>query len=290
MTKFTNQFLLITDLDNTLVGDDLATKELNQYLSTNRQHYVLVYATGRSYNSAQHLMQERELIEPDYWVTGVGTEIYARGYLDLTWAIKISTDWNSGEIASLIDEQFPSLKPQNKAEQNPWKLSFHLDSLDRSISRLQEVCETNTKYSELENTPFPKYTSQFVMLKERKSCTNATLEKLDASLKRKGLNAQIVFSSNVDVDILPINANKGNAVQYLQEKTEIAPYRTLVCGDSGNDISMFRQDTFGVIVNNAQTELVEWYRAYSDRRHYLANNSYAGGILEAMQKFNLLFK
>ena len=82
MINATNQILLITDLDNTLVGDDLATKKLNQYLCTYRQNHVLVYATGRSYASAQKLRQERQLLDPDYWVTGVGTEMYIQEALD----------------------------------------------------------------------------------------------------------------------------------------------------------------------------------------------------------------
>ncbi|GBO53640.1 hypothetical protein APA_1547 [Pseudanabaena sp. lw0831] len=36
------QVLLITDLDNTLVGNNLATKKLNQYLCTYRLDYILV--------------------------------------------------------------------------------------------------------------------------------------------------------------------------------------------------------------------------------------------------------
>ena len=104
------------------------------------------------------------------------------------------------------------------------------------------------------------------------------------------LNAQVVFSSNVDVDILPVNANKGKAIKYIQTELGIANHKTLVCGDSGNDISMFQQQTFGVIVSNAQSELIEWYKANADERHYFANNSYANGILEALQKFDFLLQ
>ena len=45
-----NPFLFVTDLDNTLVGDDLALSELNQHLDRHRQQYnsKIVYATGRS--------------------------------------------------------------------------------------------------------------------------------------------------------------------------------------------------------------------------------------------------
>lgn len=242
------QVLLITDLDNTLVGNNLATKKLNQYLCTHRLDYILAYATGRSYNSAKQLMIEQELLEPNYWITGVGTEIYAQDQLDFVWADKISVDWNRDAIASFVTTQFPQLKLQVKEEQNSWKLSFNLlDSL-------------------------------------------GTIAQLVSSLQTRQLKAQVIFSSNVDVDILPLNANKGNAVQYLQNKLGIAANRTLVCGDSGNDISMFQQPVYGVIVNNAQRELIEWYQAHADEHHYFAENTYASGILEALHKFELLIK
>ena len=253
MINATNQLLLITDLDNTLVGDDLATKKLNQYLCTYRQNHVLVYATGRSYASAQQLRQERQLLNPDYWVTGVGTEIYSQATLDLNWANKIDTGWERDAIAAFVHKHFPELKPQIAAEQNRWKLSFHLNETNNSISTLQ-------------------------------------IDKLANDLQQMKLNAQVVFSSNVDVDILPINANKGNAIKYVQTELGIANHRTLVCGDSGNDISMFQQQTFGVIVSNAQSELIEWCKTNADECHYFANNSYASGILEALQKFDFLLQ
>ena len=53
---------------------------------------------------------------------------------------------------------------------------------------------------------------------------------------------------------------------------------------------MFQQQTFGVIVNNAQSELIEWYKVNADERHYFANSSYANGILEALQKFDFLLQ
>lgn len=284
----TQQILLVTDLDNTLVGDDLATKRFNQYLDDHRQNYVVVYATGRSYDSAKQLMQERKLLEPNYWVTGVGTEIYAQNYLDLTWAIKLSTDWQRQAIADLIAVKFPELQLQINEEQNPWKLSFHLPNSCQSAAKPQTVSQANQKYDQDDPIPTQSYFSHTFILQESDRFKNETINRLNVCLQRIHLSAQVVYSSNIDVDILPINANKGNAVAYIQRKLGIPSHRTLVCGDSGNDISMFHQPTFGVIVNNAQPELIEWYQSHADSNHYLANNPYANGILEAMQKFNLL--
>ena len=283
MMNSTNQFLLITDLDNTLVGDDLATERLNYYLVDRREHYVVVYATGRSYNSAKRLMRERKLIEPDYWITGVGTEIYFQERLDFDWANQISTDWQRDAIASFVTSRFPQLQLQAKEEQNPWKVSFDLlNSIHEPISQLQAVGKINRGYVEC------LATARSITLTTSAPPTKSTIDQLVNSLQAMKLKAQVIFSSNVDVDILPVNANKGNAVKYIQQKLGIAANRTLVCGDSGNDISMFQQPVYGVIVNNAQLELIEWYQAHADEHHYFAKNAYANGIFEALQKFKLV--
>ncbi len=285
--KSTQQILLVTDLDNTLVGDDFATKRFNQYLEEHRQSYVVVYATGRSYDSAQQLMYERKLLEPNYWVTGVGTEIYCQNYLDLNWAIKLSTDWQRQAIADLIAVKFPQLQLQINEEQNPWKLSFYLRNYVHSSVRLKTFGHANQEYGD-HPVPTQSHFSHACILQESNRFKNETINRLNICLQKMQLSAQIVYSSSIDVDVLPINANKGNAVAYIQQKLGIPPHQTLVCGDSGNDISMFYQPTFGVIVNNAQPELIEWYYCHADNNHYLANTPYASGILEAMQKFNLL--
>ncbi|MGL5065080.1 MAG: HAD family hydrolase, partial [Microcoleus sp.] len=77
----------------------------------------------------------------------------------------------------------------------------------------------------------------------------------------------------------------GNALTYLQKRLQIRSEATLVCGDSGNDISMFEQDARGVIVGNALSELLDWYRRYGNPNHYLARSKCAGGIMEGMKHF-----
>lgn len=50
MLKSMNSFLLATDLDNTLVGNDAALTNLNQQLAQKRERgeIKIVYITGRS--------------------------------------------------------------------------------------------------------------------------------------------------------------------------------------------------------------------------------------------------
>lgn len=263
------KFLLVTDLDNTLVGDDRAAMTLNQRLVALRHHFYLVYATGRSLSSFQQLQQEfatatrTHLLEPDYLVTGVGTEIYHQGQLDQEWAARLEQNWQRQAIALFL-ESFPSLLPQPEAEQNPWKISYYLQPPDNSLNNSPD-------------SPFDN------------SLNNSqVINHLRSQLTTAGLTAQVVFSSNEDVDILPCHGDKGQAIAYLMQKLKILPQATLVCGDSGNDISLFQQQTLGVIVGNAQPELLDWHKAHPHNHRYLARSTYAHAIWEALNHFQLL--
>jgi len=260
------KFLLVTDLDNTLIGDDQATIALIKKLTPIRQNLSLVYATGRSLVSYNSLCQEfrlrtgQSLLVPDYLVTSVGSEIYSGVYSetdrentlvqawtrDQDWANHISIDWERQAIATLASAT-AELLAQSEIEQNEWKLSYLL----------------NSKHN-------------FTII-----------QNLKQKLNQAGLKAQVIFSSDRDLDILPKKSGKGKAVTYLREKLGIAANRTLVCGDSGNDVAMFEQMTLGVIVKNSQQELLDWHQLHSYPNHYVSQRDCAWGILEAIAHFQI---
>ena len=170
-----SKFLLVTDLDNTLIGDDDALKRLNTWFYAHRQTYgsKLAYATGRSLKSYQRLLTQTSLLEPDILIASVGTEIYYSGNeLDEAWS-SLSSDWNRAGIAA-IAQQFSQLIPQPESEQRPFKLSFVLTPENR-----------------------------FVLLK------------LEAQLTAQGMEAEIIYSNDHDLDIVRRKANKGSALTYI---------------------------------------------------------------------------
>lgn len=245
-------FLFVTDLDNTLVGDDSALIELNHQLDDHRQKHgsKIVYATGRSLYLYRLLAEAKSLILPDALITAVGTEMYFdRNYqqYDAQWANILSQGWNREAIVE-IARQFEQLQPQPESEQNPFKISYYL---------AEAVAEE-------------------------------TIAKLKAALVQSGYGIKLIYSAGQDLDLLPKNGDKGLAVQFLREKWSISPDKTIVCGDSGNDISMFQGNEKGLIVSNAKPELIQWYETNSDDNHYLAQSPCAGGILEGLRHFKLL--
>lgn len=247
MTKF----LFVTDLDNTLVGDDTLT-ELNQKLSEHRQKYgtKIVYATGRSQSLYRELQIEKNLINPDALVVSVGTEIYFDGSdnPDSTWSKRLTDGWNR-DLVVAETAKYPELVPQPDSEQRPFKVSFFLkeDSADK------------------------------------------ILPLLDTKLSKCGLNIKLIYSSGVDLDIVPHHSDKGQAMQFLRQKWGFAAETTVVCGDSGNDIALFAVgNERGIIVGNAQTELLQWHNQHPADYRYLAQNFCASGILEGLKHLGFI--
>ncbi|NJL82585.1 MAG: sucrose-phosphate phosphatase [Chloroflexaceae bacterium] len=242
-------FLLATDLDNTLVGDDTALTRLNRYLEDNRQtqNLKLVYITGRSLYLYRQLAQEKPLLTPDALITAVGTEIYfapQQNQFDSDWASRLAPGWDRDRLTA-IAAHFADLELQPLSEQNPYKISYFL----------------------------------------RATTAEILLAQLRSQIEEQGLQAQLIYSGGQDLDILPEKGDKGLALQYLRQRWAIKPEQTVVCGDSGNDIALFCGPERGIIVGNARPELLQWYEMNPRQHHYLAQGHYAKGILEGLAYF-----
>ena len=69
------EWLLISDVDGTLTGDDAALSELMRMLRAS-PHIGFGVATGRSLDLVLAAVEEFALLEPDPIIASVGSEIY----------------------------------------------------------------------------------------------------------------------------------------------------------------------------------------------------------------------
>jgi len=143
------KYLMITDIDNTLVGDDESMEHLLELLGKYRESIAWGVATGRSLELTLEAMTEYDIHLPDILICSVGTEIYYGPDLrmDKGWQQHISNKWKPEKIKSALGS-LDFLKHQEAEGQRAHKISYYMednpDYLAAVQSRLAEeklTCE-----------------------------------------------------------------------------------------------------------------------------------------------------
>ncbi len=232
--------LLVCDIDNTLVGDRGALDELLAWLDTHRDRIAFGIATGRVLERALAVLERWNVPCPDVLITAVGSEIHYGGP-DLT----MDLNWRRS-IEHLWD---------------PEGLRICLAEVP-GISLQPERDQREFKLS-------------YVV--DRRDWPGA--REIRRRLKEHGLAANLIFSHHEFLDLLPVRASKGRAVQYLTRRWGLGMDAVMVAGDSGNDADMLRSGALGVVVRNHSSEL----RSLRGReRIHFADASHARGVLEGI--------
>lgn len=223
--------ILATDLDRTLLpnGHWPADPEaIDMFNELTRQNDVLVvYVTGRNLNLTEKAIAEYGVRHPDILCGDVGTTIrrYREGAwtFDEGWSTHVeqaSPRWNAGSIRQAVVD-ITGMREQEKEHLNPFKQSYYVDH-DRKDEVLQAVRDrVGGKFDEVAIYSFD-------------------------SQDGKGL-----------LDFLPQSATKQTALEYVAKTCGAERKSVVFCGDSGNDIFPLTAGFSGVLVRNADEQLVE---------------------------------
>jgi sucrose-phosphate synthase len=113
--------LLITDIDNTLVGDDQSMYRLLGLLDKHRETIAWGVATGRSLELTLESVTENNIPIPDILICSVGTEIYYGPDLrkDKGWRKHISDGWKLEDIKQGVGgSSFSPVSGSGRADQS----------------------------------------------------------------------------------------------------------------------------------------------------------------------------
>jgi len=235
--------ILVTDVDNTLIGDRNALKQLLKMLKDSGERVAFGVATGRSETLTLEALKEWKIPTPQLLITSVGSAIHYGPHLvrDEAWERHIHYRWRPEALRNAM-RGLPGLKLQPKEGQGNFKISYNVDP--EKISSIKEI----VRY-----------------------------------LRRLRLHANLVYSHQSYLDLLPIRASKGMALRYFATKWGIPLERCLVAGDSGNDEEMLTGNTLAVVVGNHDPELE---KLRGEPFVYFARNHYARGIIEGIEHYD----
>ena len=267
------RLLLCTDLDRTLLPngrqpESIQARKIFSHL-VSRPEITLVYVTGRDPLLVEDAISEYSIPQPDYVIADVGASIYKLDEKDwqhwLTWDTHISQAWGAhshGDLKTLL-KPFLELKLQEATKQSTFKLSYYV----------------------------PLAVSHKMLLDE-----------IDKTLLKKNINASLIWSIDEEkdiglLDILPGNAGKREAIDFLSNQLKFDYSEVIFAGDSGNDISVMASPIQAVLVSNASDEVKEeaqqqaknngcesqLYLAQGD--YYGLNGNYSAGILEGVEHY-----
>jgi sucrose-6F-phosphate phosphohydrolase len=114
---------------------------------------------------------------------------------------------------------------------------------------------------------------------------HSLIEAIAIALAAVELQVMVVYSSDRDLDVLPEQAGKGNALAWLCRHLRLPAASVVVAGDTENDLAMFRlPQVRGIAVANANAGLLA---GLEDCAVYRAETFEADGVLEGLRHYGL---
>jgi sucrose-phosphate synthase len=136
--------IIISDIDNTLLGDTKALGEFINYLEKNRDCISFGIATGRHLESAIAVLEEWQVPTPDFFITSVGSQIHnVAKEADENWLKHINYCWKPDKIRDYLS-QFKGLSLQADINQGEFKISYFAD---QNFEKLELPYAANVIYS-----------------------------------------------------------------------------------------------------------------------------------------------
>ena len=236
--------MLCTDLDGTFIGDDNSMYELLSLIEG--KDISLVFSTGRHLPSVMQFVREKETRMPDALIGSVGTQVYFS---------------NNGEL--ILDENWSQIISKD----------WEREKVVRLLTDIKELVRQDDEFQ----TEF----KESYLLKENQS---KVLREINQRMQGAELKAHIIYSDDQFLDFLPPLSGKAKAVGYVVNNFGLKKENVIVCGDTGNDLDMFKAGFKGIIVGNAHAEL----KKFEGENAYHAVAQYASGIIEGIRHFNFI--
>jgi sucrose-6F-phosphate phosphohydrolase len=237
-----NRWLFVSDVDDTLLGDVLALRRLNEALAKCENRFIVVCNSSPPFASLRRANDQiKNLSISEYLLGELDTDIHvgSSGRLLNECTSFINYQWDRSRVADIVAEI--GLPPHEDQYQTAYKASFDVKGpleYQRVVSRV----------------------------------------------KSEALRVKTIYSGQINLDLIPLQAGKGIIIRLLTSHLQIEPNHVAVAGDSGNDVDIFIRPNKGIMVANADNDL----KALEGDHIYQASAAYAEGVLEGWRYWGVL--
>lgn len=223
--------LIALDLDDTLLRGDLGISDANKSAVREAEDrgIEIVLASGRSYDAMKKYVDFLELDRPgNFLVCSNGAEIYDAETGTIVDRQKLDGDFCHELAAEIESRGFPwQVYVDGKiicSRMNPWAL------LDERLSG--QPAEVVVSRDEL----FRDGQIKFLVPAEPEEIAPLFA---DFAARFAG-RAEVVTSKPYFLEVLPLGADKGSALERLSKRLGIDPGAVMAIGDAMNDLGMLR--------------------------------------------------
>ncbi len=208
-----NRWLLVSDVDDTLLGNNQALADLAKAFLENNDHLVVAYNSSRPCASLRHTLQENPVLPtPDFLIGAMGTEIQRgeSGQPLTNYTQYLGQNWQRDHIAELAKDL--GLQPHPDEYQTPLKASY--DAPDRKtyrrvVNRLEEAgLKAKVIYSGETN-----------------------LDIIPAQAGKGNVIKYLRQRLEIEADHVAVAGDSGNDLEMF-----VAPYRGIVVGNADADL------------------------------------------------------
>ena len=245
--------LVFSDLDGTLLNRNsmISQKTRDAIRSMIRRGHKLILASGRPLNSVLEVLRSNELEQPGMLViSNNGALIY-----DCDSKKTLCEHRICQEDLRLIFREAASMHLYCQAYTDTHIVTFEpSEELEYYTGKIHlPTLFANTVDSLADALPDGSYKALVIELHD-----HARLEVFRKHiLSLYGDRIQAVFSNDKFLELLPLQAGKGNAVRFVCDYFQVPLSHAYACGDAENDLSMLEAAGTGVAMKNADPSVKE---------------------------------
>lgn len=261
--NYANIKLIATDMDGTLLDSNHQINELFLPTFKKLQDHGVIFsvASGRQLYNLQK--QVSEVSESTYFIAENGSFMVYQDQELLVEALDKEKTREFVQIGRNIPDSYLIICGKKKAYVENDDPEF-LKELTLYFERFELVDDL----LKVEDDEFLKFTIANL---------NGTEEFVYPFFQHLNETCQVKISGKIWLDISHKLANKGRAIQVLQEKFGITRDETMVFGDFLNDLEMLEQATYSFAMKNAHPEVIE-------TANYLAAGNDENGVVSILQE------